>query len=84
MAGWHNRCDGHELGQTSGDGEGQGGLVCRKEWDTTGQLNNNNQQSTNQNFRKSYLILFDKKLIAYNCSILNNIGGFVVFIDSSL
>ena len=42
MAGWHNRCDGHELGQTSGDGEGQGGLVCCKEWDTTGQLNNNN------------------------------------------
>ena len=42
MAGWHN---GHELGQTSGDGEGQGGLACwspwgRKESDTTGWLNN--------------------------------------------
>ena len=23
MAGWHHRCNGHDLGQTSGDGEGQ-------------------------------------------------------------
>ena len=23
MAGWHHRCKGHELGQTSGDGEGR-------------------------------------------------------------
>ena len=28
MAGWHHQCNGHELGQTSGDGEGQGGLAC--------------------------------------------------------
>ena len=45
-AGWQHQCDGHELGQTLGDGEGQGGLVCcspwaRKESDTTGQLTNN-------------------------------------------
>ena len=32
MAGWHHRCNGHELGQTSGDGEGQGGLVCCSPW----------------------------------------------------
>ena len=25
MAGWHHRCNGHELGQISGDGEEQGG-----------------------------------------------------------
>ena len=47
MAGWHHRCNGHELGQTSGDGERQGGLACYSPWgckesDTTGQLNNNN------------------------------------------
>ena len=46
MAGWHLRCNGHELGQTVGDGEGQGGLACcsswgSKEWDATGRLNNN-------------------------------------------
>ena len=39
--------NGHELGQTSGDGEGQGGLLCcslwgHKELDTTGRLNNSN------------------------------------------
>ena len=28
MAGWHHRCNGHELGQTSGDGDGQGGLAA--------------------------------------------------------
>ena len=26
MAGWHHSCNGHELGQTSGDGERQGVL----------------------------------------------------------
>ena len=45
MLGCHHQCNGHELGQTSGDGEGQGGLVCCRSWggkelDTTGQLNN--------------------------------------------
>ena len=45
MAGWHHQCSGHELGQTLGDGEGQGDLVCcsargLKTSDTTGQLNN--------------------------------------------
>jgi len=39
--GWHHQCSRHELGQTSGDLEGQEGLVCcrpwgRKELDTTG------------------------------------------------
>ena len=41
IAGWHHRCNGHELGQISGDDEGQGGLACsspwsRKESDITG------------------------------------------------
>ena len=47
MAGWHHWSNGHELGQTPGDGERQGNLACCsprgcKELDTTGQLNNNN------------------------------------------
>ena len=47
MDGWHHWCNGHELGQTSGDFEGQRGLACyspwsRKESDTTEQLNNIN------------------------------------------
>ena len=32
MAGWHHRCNGHELGQTSGDAEGQGDLACCIPW----------------------------------------------------
>ena len=47
MIGWHHRCTEHEFGQTSGDGEGQGGLACysprgHKDLDMNGQLNNNN------------------------------------------
>ena len=46
MAGWNHQCNGYELGQILGDGEGQGGLSCcspwsRKELDMTGRLNNN-------------------------------------------
>ena len=46
IASWHHQCNGHERGQTSGDGEEQGGLAyCspwgRKKSDMTGQLNNN-------------------------------------------
>ena len=28
ITGWHHQCNGHELGQTSGDGEGQRNLGC--------------------------------------------------------
>ena len=49
--GQHHRCNGHELGQTPGDGEGQGGLVCCSSWgckesDTTGRLNNSSSNFT--------------------------------------
>ena len=45
MAGWHHQCNGYELEQTLGDGEGQGGLACHslrvcKESNIIGQLNN--------------------------------------------
>ena len=46
MVGWYHRLNGHELRQTLGDGEGQGGLACcssrgGKESDPAGRLNNN-------------------------------------------
>ena len=46
MAGWYNWCNEYELGQTPGDDEGQGGLMCCGPWgckelDTTGWLNDN-------------------------------------------
>ena len=42
--GWHHRFNGPELGQTLGDGDGQGCLTCCDSWgckelDTTEQLN---------------------------------------------
>ena len=47
FVGWHHRFNGHELGQTLGDGEGQGSLECCSPWghkesDITWRLNNNN------------------------------------------
>ena len=61
MAGWHHWCDGHELGQTLGDGERQRGLACcipwgQKESDTTGWLKNNNKDKPTAN-----IIFKDKK-----------------------
>ena len=46
MVGWGHRFNGRELGQTLGDGEGQGSLACCSPWgpeelDTTSWLNNN-------------------------------------------
>ena len=32
MIGLHHRFNGHELGQTLGDREGQGGLACCSQW----------------------------------------------------
>ena len=32
MVGWHHQFIGHELGQTTGDGEGQGSLACCSPW----------------------------------------------------
>ena len=47
MVGWHHWCNGHDFGQTLGDGRAQGGLVCFATWgykesDTTEQLKNSN------------------------------------------
>ena len=32
MVGWHCQLDGHGFGQTSGVGDGQGGLECCGSW----------------------------------------------------
>ena len=49
MVVWHHQFNGHELGQTLGDGEGQGSLACYSPWghkqsDTTCRLNNNSKE----------------------------------------
>ena len=47
MVGKYHRFNGHELGQTLGDSEGQRSLACCSPWvtesDMTWQLNNNNE-----------------------------------------
>ena len=48
MVGWYHQCNGHEFGQTLGDGQRPGGLAYCSSWDCkesemTGQLNNNSQ-----------------------------------------
>ena len=48
MVGQHHQFNGHELGETLGDGEGQGSLACCSLWghrelDMTWQLNNSNK-----------------------------------------
>ena len=35
VVGWHHQFNGHDPGQTLGDGEGQGGLACYIESDVT-------------------------------------------------
>ena len=55
MVGWHHRLNGHESEQSQGDIEGQESLACcspwgRKESDTTGPLNNNNEQNNSRSF----------------------------------
>ena len=51
VVGWHHRLNGHELEQTLGEGEGQGGLTCYSPWggkesDKAEQLNNNNNTTS--------------------------------------
>ena len=58
MIGWHHQLSGQEFEQASGDGEGQGSLVCCSPWvdeesDTTEKLNN----SSNNIFLRNLLLL---------------------------
>ena len=48
IVGWHHQLSGHDFEQVTGDGEGQGSLVCSSQWDCkesnmTEQLNNNKE-----------------------------------------
>ena len=70
MAGWYHCCNGHELGPTSGDGEGQGSLAyCspwgQKESGMTQQLNNNKNEIAS--FLSQVLCLY-----SYILSIIHN------------
>ena len=79
MAGWHHWCSGHELGQTSGDGERQRGLACCSPWgckelDTTGHLNNNilTPLPESLSWVKRMLLLADSLVCSWVLSLLRS------------
>ena len=63
MAEWHHWCNGHELEQTLGDDEGQGGLACCSPWghkdsDMTKWLNNYNIVRLTLNSQWDYIYAY--------------------------
>ena len=59
MVGWHHRFNRHEFGQSAGDSEGQGSLLCCSPWghkesDTTEWLNNNNKKLSSRVFEQRF------------------------------
>jgi len=73
MVGWHHQFNGHELGQTLGDGEGQGSLACCSPWghkqsDTTCRLNNNNSKELGmtEQLILTYLLCLRKSWYYFN------------------
>ena len=75
MVGWHHQLDGHECEQASGDGDGQGSLVCCSPWghkesDTTEWLNWTNIPNLHQSNLENDLVFFIKILISSNGKLL--------------
>ena len=67
MVGWHHWFNGHELGRTLGDGEGQGSLECcspwgRKELDMTWWLNSK--------YNKSYSVSYSWTTITMQMNLV--------------
>ena len=91
MAGWHHQCNGHELGQTSGYGEGHVGLECcspqgRKESDMTGWLNTtttwnlkNNKQAKNI-ISVSCAIVFYRSIISSSVVVVQSVSRIWLFV----
>ena len=61
MAGWYHQCNGHELRQTPGDGEGQGGLACCSPWDCKESDTTYRQNNNNKHHPKRWRLYFYKK-----------------------
>ena len=58
MVRWHHQLNEHELGQTPGDGEGQGCLACCSPWSHK-EVHNlaNEYQKQQQNISQSFVIV---------------------------
>ena len=60
VSGWLHQCNKHELGQTPGDGKGQGGLAWCSPWGCKesfiiGQLNNNSNKYVSEGLEHKFL-----------------------------
>ena len=69
---WHHQFNGHELGQTLGDGEGQGHLACCSPWghkesDTTWQQNTHPSLPKGADFIQELRIIKPLTLISQIC-----------------
>ena len=68
MVGWYHHCNGHELGQIWGDGNGQGSLTCSSLWDQE----ESEQVGTEQQWTR-YTVHTVKS------SLKCNLNGFLIF-----
>ena len=75
MVGWHHQFIGHELGQTTGDGEGQGSLACWTCMRSVGLQRVRHDLGTEQQQHKSQeslLYLKQHFISEIKCLFLNN------------
>ena len=78
IVGWHHWHNGHEFGETSGVGDGQGSLACCSSWghkesDTTEQLN---WTELNNGIYGSFSILVSSGYMP-SCGTVESYGGFI-------
>ena len=78
--GWYHWFNAPELGQTLGDGEGQGSLACCSPWgqeesDMTWQLNNNNIVYNHHNYPSPHIVtIFFFFLMARTLKVGNSLA----------
>ena len=82
--GWHHQLNVHELGQTPGDGEGQGSLVCCSPWDCkeldmTWRLNNNSNKPITRMEGKDLFFQVHQNVPAFALVILVLVFDILVF-----
>ena len=88
MAGWHHWCNGRELGQTSGDGEGQGGLVSTSMGSQ--RIGYDSATEQQQQFYFTWIVinicvisydsrrLFEMRLLKFTCFIIHLLNSFAL------
>ena len=70
-AGWHHWCHEHDLGQTLGDGEGQGGLACCSPWGSKGSgWETEQQQENTEKLHKANIV---QTLIQWEVKTINEV-----------